>query len=119
MPITAHCPKCKRLAYLSGGVCEFCGYELPPEVVGHVVGREIVQETRLRARDIRHPEPETSKTRELLSDSLFTRLDTAQSTLMDIHRFLAQRARYQREAAQLAVIAEDLVSFTKQLARGE
>ena len=34
MPVTAHCPKCKRLAYFRNDVCEFCGYELPPEVVG-------------------------------------------------------------------------------------
>ena len=25
--VAENCPKCGRLAYMSGGVCEFCGYD--------------------------------------------------------------------------------------------
>ena len=26
MPIAKNCPECGRLAYMTGGVCEFCGF---------------------------------------------------------------------------------------------
>lgn len=57
--------------------------------------------------------------KQLLPQHVFSRLDRAQSTLMDVFNFLARHEERQHEAAELAEIAERLVSFTRALARGK
>lgn len=49
MPVAQNCPECGRLAYMTGGVCEFCEYS--PTVVGRIVGRETVRETRPQSKE--------------------------------------------------------------------
>ena len=105
MPITAHCPKCKRLAYMSGGVCEFCGYELPPEAVGRVVGREIVRETRPRVEVYSLSEMGRS---EYDVEGVDRWLFEAQDILGTLFADFRIRKSFQREAAELATVIESL-----------
>ena len=130
MPVTAHCPQCKRLAYLSGGKCEFCGYELPPEVVGRIVGREIVRETRPtetpeEQRQRRHTvhgyrldvRPEEWPLGEIDLSSAGRQIFEAEDQLNTVFVALSRRKDLQREAADLARILETLSAFRVNIQR--
>ena len=104
MPITAHCPKCKRLAYLSGGKCEFCGYQLPPEVVGRIVVPETVREHVAFSGTHVVPEESPNYFQESVDRKLFEAYDQLNAVFVELSR----RRDTQHEAAYLGAIIESL-----------
>lgn len=90
MPVTENCPRCKRLAYMRGGVCEFCGFEEKERVA--FSGTYIL------------PEEPPYYFQESIDRRLFEAYDQLNAVFIE----LSYRKDTQHEAAELVRIIEGL-----------